>query len=541
MYNVLFFDDELRERQLASKIAAKINNVNLLDVKNIPELQNAVSNYFIHLAIIDLQIGASDGDLKGIEALRIIRNTQPQCESVVYSSHLDREEALSDIFNPFDRIADGLLVKEDAENTLAQLLDSRASNYADDKCVISDPAFLIENIRSQLKLTNTNEDYLAQELQFLIAQALVGPAIVGALDAQPLLTVFPFDEQGRSRSFVCGGIVGVFSEHTQKTPEKNDRGLLVVLKFTRAEEAREEIDRYKAFIRSFVSQTRRVDVIGESLGSQIGLICYTFAGAASPQSVKDLSKIVNSDTDRSIKIMNGLFENSELHAIQAGKCSLTNYATKRFGKRLNLRSFSKTVLLKLLEKVAKADSSLRLVGNVLSDEHGLSVTIPDKLFKGALFRDDLQMVVSHGDLHCKNIFISPGDEAILIDYRHSGPSPQFIDFAVLEASIRLSCDVCDNLFDNLKKQKEEKTLCLTPWGNSSATRENHLRPWERMSQQLRKLAKKNHPNASAAEYAATCIVWAASLTTLRSLEEKEKCRMLAWILALKGMLDSGAD
>ena len=124
---------------------------------------------------------------------------------------------------------------------------------------------------------------------------------------------------------------------------------------------------------------------------------------------------------------------------------------------------------------------------------------------------------------------------MLIDYRHTGFGPRVLDFAALEASVRLSVPVPGLLpSDIVQEHRAEAEVWSVTWlrGHSGNLANASYSYWPQVSLDLATHARRCFPDLTAAEYAATCLRWSLRIFLVRQLEEVQRLRLLLWMSQL---------
>jgi hypothetical protein len=285
-------------------------------------------------------------------------------------------------------------------------------------------------------------------------------------------------------------------------------------------EIEEEYTRYCAYVRYAVALSHRVEVLGQSFGDTVGVMCYSFAGK-SPASVKSLYSLFKNHDLRALKFLDQIFsaENQELYGRRSRKRTLVEYFDRTY--KLESNSIIKSATA-FVQKMTDRGHSLG----------GTPQSVIERLneaFASPQLRKSTETCIVHGDMNANNVMVAEEDNRVIyIDYSHTGVGPRAVDFAALEGSLRLATCPMD-CADVLEMSRSEAST----WEliRSTDTLEEEGRPYcEVVSMNLWKYARINFEDMDARECPATCFLWGARLFRVTQLEESERLRMLLWML-----------
>jgi hypothetical protein len=226
------------------------------------------------------------------------------------------------------------------------------------------------------------------------------------------------------------------------------------------EDVREELARYREYVRYGVKLEQRVELLGSAFRDAIGGIVYSFAGGVFGQALVSLDELLRQNSDLSSRVVENLFAAGRWYSVSAGRKPVARYMESPY--RVNLGESIKRNLASLRKMHRKhrevsvdagehgADSSFRI-------GEGPQLKIPGNEFLGEGWRvDPHPWCLVHGDMHGGNVMAELSDtirggnldisakgstsvrRVCLIDYRNSGPGPRCIDATALESSVRMA-------------------------------------------------------------------------------------------------------
>jgi hypothetical protein len=181
---------------------------------------------------------------------------------------------------------------------------------------------------------------------------------------------------------------------------------------------------------------------------------------------------------------------------------------------------------------------------------------PESLFgnNSHLFTNPVPACIVHGDLHGGNVLVGDGNQPHLIDYATVGMGPRALDFATLEAGVRLEALKLRNtegkwvddprkdaevLPEIIEQSAEDADVWRRVWRNDESPQPGEL-SWQAAAYQIGRLAKENarEPGLTQSEYAATCLMWCIRLYDgLEDTSFQKKTRLLVWIAHLISVLE----
>lgn len=347
---------------------------------------------------------------------------------------------------------------------------------------------------------------------------------------------------GRSSSTVLGC--------TPRTAAGHSCGLCVV-KISPRDETLEEVTRYHLYARLHRAAARRIELLGSCVVDTLGVACYSFAGGGI-QAVRTLDALLNANDARAIHYLRSEFAPSEREWYSHVKSAGTDASMTKF--------FEECYDFKAADHIAPVFELTRAINDALNP-----ISASQVLAK--LRSIEYSSCIVHGDLNAGNILCGmstvesspleidqlissstpdPGSESnhdviqvpyrtILIDYRHTRRGPVFIDFASLQASIRILSSELDGTFPTMEALLEREQLVWDAGWLSEAN--EHYAPElvaklsfnELVEVELIRLARKNFEqsyrtdgrelasNIAQAEYCASCILYALRLLKITRL------------------------
>jgi hypothetical protein len=270
-----------------------------------------------------------------------------------------------------------------------------------------------------------------------------------------------------------------------------------------------------------VALNHRVELLGRAFADTTGAICYSFAGK-SPDSLCSLYEIFETGQDAS-QFLHQMFslENRELYGRNGQERDLAGYFYETYG--LDPRKIESSV-----EKFVAQLKDGQAYSTALEDVNTLNLARLSAAFSHAVMRKPMATCIVHGDMNASNVVVAEEDgRFIYIDYFRTGCGPRAVDFAALEASLRLA--TCpDSIQGVLGEGKNEDRVWKSHWGASSICLPEDTY-WGHTSGSLVEHARINFPDLSASEYAATCLLWGARLFRINQLATAERLRILLWM------------
>lgn len=350
-------------------------------------------------------------------------------------------------------------------------------------------------------------------------------------------------------------------------------GLLTIVKIGPKSEILAEVSAFDRFVRQTRSTHRRVEVLSHCMADTVGAMCYSFA-FHSPKEVAAVSSLQDYVEDHKWNDVIRLLR-MELNPSQkewykkerfVGKPLLQFYAAAPYsldaGDIVNrIPSFLNLLM----------DKHRFMVGGILRSGPRMTWSMADytELAEVLLIPNSSDIAnintkcdvgyrscIVHGDMNGENIIVSKENREfreILIDYRQTRRGPVFLDFAALEATIRLSkthLSRCTTRSENELMTRlvlDERRIIAEAWSGHvpyerliTKSWSVKMPGWVRASREIVRLARANFGSGSRVdvkrEYLTTCFLYALRLFKVRLLAEpwqvQARLRLLVWISAI---------
>jgi len=435
--------------------------------------------------------------------------------------------------------AQGILIKSDVVNSFRVLIGARAEQWLKNPLQIDGAELVAETLADLFakRHQKTKTSITADEIDFLVSR------VFGQGESWNI-------EQGRlgfnrvalelisRQGFSLAAVVKATCFSKDNIP-----GVLCILKFATPEHVRTELARYSQYVRYRLAVHHRVELLGWSMGDNLGVLCYNFAGVAS------LSDLFLNDQASFFSAVNELF-------------SKQSWYSERCDVRLadHFNAFYRMDAFKVLDVVRKIAGKLENDFKGSQRGHELLVgtatlNLPGDILDKKIFSRPSPGCVVHGDLHCDNVLVGDRNAPMLIDYFSVGDGPRTIDLATLESNVRLLAllrpDTIGRYVADSRPESEIISEILTigateidvwnaVWRKSTPTPEDTTVPlWARASIRLGELARANFdsdPLLTEEEYAATCMMWALRLFKVKDMPARNLVRLLVWISNLVRVL-----
>jgi hypothetical protein len=485
------------------------------------EAKRLIQTEFFHAAFIDLML-ENNTKPEGKYLLAVLRDTRPSCARFLLNSVLDK--SLFELLRIDGPLIHGILDKLHQDELDVEVLRRVAQRWLERPIEVAGLGDVYQKLKGPSKdgsarVTPEEIDYLASRI---FGQGETYDTFLGKSRLEILTG-------GRSRSVVTLG---------RPVHRSGREGILTVIKFSELEEARQEYLRYCQHVRFMLSLNRRVELLGYYEADTLGAMCYSFAGE-SPKHVISLEKLIHDGQPIIQDYLRRLFS-------LESKEWLAQTSDKRFDQGRYFRESYGFDVRSILESVEEfARRICPAIGGHLGDDEikcvNARIKLPEEKILAAGHLRDCPACVVHGDLNAANVIIAPGENGpettriMLIDYRHTGVGPAALDFAALEASLRV--------FSNLEAIRTETVEPLVRleslawkhgWAGdpSPSSQFNDLPLWAETSSLLIHLARNNLPELTQRQYAGTCLLWALRVFRVRQIGDDARLRLLLWISRL---------
>ena len=544
-FRVLLVDDERRYFDQIAPLLDEIPQLELVHVASQDEALGAITTGFFQLAIVDFSLrGQAKTDKDGLFVLKRLAEVRPTCERVLFTTSVggaDRREALKTVAPAHGgkvALASGYVNKADEDLRAHDLIRERAQSWLHHPVTVGNAEFVLERllrnkVLGDVELSQTRGSLVpsADELDYVLS-ALFGQGTVDpnrSVDMVSELDLNPMSE-GWSRS------VTAWCEPRSANGHPGPR---CVVKIGPRSDTYQEVTRYRAYVRYRLRLSHRVELLDSCFGDTIGAVCYSHHDVAvSPQ--LDLQSRISRADPVAFSCVDQLFDPD-------GKNWLADMSDERdMAKffRTEYRRSMKAAVGKVRDFVAlddelhvERDGAVARFGDVrlcLPTDVELGSPVLTGPFKGCIV---------HGDLHGANVLTTEAGQPVLIDYRNMARGPRLLDFASLEVSTRMSPMVCERSTSDLIGVDLEAEFAA--WRDDWAPHRVHWPGdapyWRAFSGNIRRLARRNFPDATEVEYAATCLLRTLRVFMAHAPRDVHRRRLLIWLAVLTSVLREDAS
>jgi hypothetical protein len=526
-FKALVVDDEPGIRAEAEEVFSSNASSRIFTAASLKEAQEIILNEFLHVAFIDMQLDedrASNTDGKTI--LRELVEVRPSCKRFLLTQYPDKyRRDFFALLHPLNPIIHGALDKRDFGNNFANVLTRFSSDWLAGEVQVSDCGAIL-NAFAEKHVELESPKLTSDEIDYLVSTLLGQGYKHGKRTKEDIDRIsFSFLGKGRSRSIVVLG---------RPYSEAGQQGIYCVIKLGLRRETEEESIRYRRYVRFLVSLNRRVELLDFISGDALAAVCYSFGGR-SPESIFSLGDLFACEDSKAITVVDDLFrpETKEWYANHRVDRDMAGFFYMTYD--LDANNVLEEVI-RFAEEIApqcggnKVGSSLRFGGDALA--------LPEDVLGASSLRAAYEACIVHGDLNAENVIISDDGRVICIDYRYTGWGPKTLDFAALQASIRLSKPVLERSLQKIvADHRIEKEVWKSAWYDTSDYGLESGKPyWARLSHYLLRKVVANFEGLLPEEHAATCLLLALRLFRVRSLSKEARLRLLVWMSSLSNLL-----
>ncbi|HMS71768.1 MAG TPA: phosphotransferase [Baekduia sp.] len=542
-FRALVVDDQADIRELALDAGADHEGLEVLVAADLAEAQAILTENFVHVAFVDLQLGEGARiNVDGMTVLKDLSDARPSAKRFLLTQYPTvYRRQLFQLLDPENPIIDGALDKDDFEHLFVDYVDQQATDWLRAPVEVLGIGGLLDGLdrkrlRSARSLSGNPVQTSGDELDYVIAR-LFGQGEPedpdGVDDEIESVTLTPLTG-GKSRSVVAAGV---------PLTRGHGEGIPCVVKVGARADAEEEIRRYNRYVRYRVALHRRVEVLSSCLGDTLGAVCYSFAGD-DPGEITDLQTLLDAESPRAVECVETLFgEEAVWNDPGRSKPDLAGFFARAYGldalrSLTAMRDFAKSRPVR--ELGVKLGDDCLTVGDATVD------LLRDADLGGGRLRRRYEASIVHGDLNASNVIVADSGAITLIDFRHTTRGPASIDYAALQASIRLTVGARRAIVPSAKTiLAAEKRLWREEFSASGAwwPEEAGDTPfWAQASAAVRARTIANLPSVSTSEHAATCLLYALRVFRVSSIAPEARLRLLIWISVLVASLntESGA-
>jgi thiamine kinase-like enzyme len=532
-FRALVVDNDPAIRRLAEGAADPSRGIEVRTAPDLVQAEDLLASSFFNVAFVDLQL--DDGPRPNVDGKTLLSElceVRPACRRLLLTMYPEkyRGEVFA-LIDPERPIIDGAVDKEDFEHHFVEYLEREAISWLRAPVTVEglDELFarlsakdivgeslLDEKRRAQVTIEEV--DYVLSRLFGQdLAREGVDPDDIDHIALSPL-------EGGKSRSVVAVG---------RPVTVAGGQGIPCVIKVGPRGDTLEEQRRYDRYVRFRVSLRRRVELLSAVHGDTLGAVCYSFAGQ-SPDELTDLQSLFDSGDPRALVCLERLLGGADDWRPEGERgFDLAGFFSDAY--QLDVRK----IISEVHRFADKHDAALS--GRKVKDElrfEGGKISLPSNADVGSgVLRGRFGASVVHGDLNASNVIVSSRDDVTLIDFRHTTRGPWCLDFAALQASVRLSADAVEQAAERAVQAEElERRLWAHDWSKpdgwwpKQAKREPPY--WATAAARLMFLANRNLDGLTVEEHAGTTLLYALRVFRAPGLSRDARLRLLIWMSAL---------
>lgn len=543
VFRALVVDNDEWVREKGDSASVPSEGIEVLTAATKEEAAEIIADNFLHVAVVDLELKkVARGLGEGRMVLRGLMQARPSCRRVLLTAYATKfPERVFEMLKPDNPVVYGAIDKDKLGEYFHRYVRALADSWRRATVEITNLDELHgllaqKSVRGGTILKDWKVKVTRDELQYVLA-SLFGQRF-RAVDDTPdpddieRVTLVPF-LGGKSRSIVF---------HGRPIDRLGGEGLLCVVKVGPRADAEEELRRYGQYVRFRMSLHRRVELLGHALGDTLGAIAYSFAGQ-DPSEVGDLQTLLDASDKRSFVHFDEVYGPGSTWGPEGEE---GDDLGEFFDRAYNLNTRAVRTEIDLFADELAATPNWTHRRNEILIPGGKLVLPSDENMGSGLLHMDYRTTIVHGDLNGSNVILGDDDRSILIDYRHTARGPRALDYASMQASVRLS-GPCRNRprEQAAADESDEYRLWLHEWQSDTDwwPSESPEDPpyWLAAAAHLMRLTADRLPDLSRAEHAATCWLYALRVFRVRDLDEETRLRLLIWISALDRVLaDEGS-
>jgi CheY-like chemotaxis protein len=543
VFRALVVDDDEWVREKGDGASVPDQGIEVLTAATKEEAAEMIAANFLHVAVVDLELKKGARGLgEGRMVLRGLMKARPSCRRVLLTAYATTfPERVFEMLKPDNPVVYGAIDKDKLGEYFHRYVRSLADSWRRATVEISniDEVYDLlrqKSIRGGTILGDWKVEVTRDELQYVLA-SLFGQRF-RAVDDTPdpddveKVTLDPF-LGGKSRSIVL---------HGRPLDRLGGEGLLCVVKIGPRADAEQELRRYEQYVRFRMSLHRRVELLDHALGDTVGAIAYSFAGQ-DPSEVGDLQTLIDGCDPRSFAHFDEVYGEGSAWGPEGEE---GDDLGEFFGQayKLNTRAVRTDIELFADDLATRYGWTHRR--NELLLPGGKLVLPSDENMGTGLLHMDYRTTIAHGDLNGSNVILGDGGRSILIDYRHTARGPRALDYASMQASVRLGISCRDRPADQAALDEgyeyrlwQHNWRTGDEWWPSASPDEPPY--WLVAAAHLMRLTAERLPDLTRAEHAATCWLYALRVFRVRDLDKDTRLRLLIWISALDRVLaDEGS-
>ncbi len=533
-FSVLLVDDDHAQLEAVEVLEDEHPGLRVFYAASLNEALNVIEHHYLQLAIVDVSLrGEAEADTDGVVVLKNLRAIRPSCERILLTTiqSEDRRAAIGTLAPARGEpaLAQGLVDKLDDNLRARDLIGERARRWLHAPVRVGNLGEVSQRLaergvvggqispqRDRLRVTEAEVDYV---LGRLFGQGDIDPdRAVDLVDEVDMHLI----SEGWSRSVVAW---------CQPRASKSGRtGPRCVVKIGPVADAQQEVQRYRSYIRYGVSFRYRVELLDHVFGDTVGAVCYSY-GSGQSGATETLEQLLDLEEQEGIRCLERLYDPKEKYLLAdvTRDNDLVLFFRREYGRDIHQ-------LLRAVRQFVDRTESISPTGDgraVTWLGHSLAIPKPEE-FGAGRYTGPYSACVVHGDLHGGNVLIDDQAQPVLIDYRNMTRGPRLLDFASLEASVRMLPSVVGRTASDLLGDVAlENALWSATWSNGPRSFEPY---WARVSLRLRELMLENFPDCGEWEFAATCLLRALRVFAAAAVEDRHRVRLLIWISVLVARL-----
>jgi hypothetical protein len=500
----------------------------LFTARSFKDALEIIRNEFLHAAFVDLVLDprrAKNPD--GLEILSTLAKLRPSCKRFLLTKDMmstsSHRDAFFDLLNPAEPIIHGAIDKQNFDTNFADVLKDLCSQWLAGQVEVSDCAEVLAALTEKGVVEPESTRVTSEEIDYLVSRLLgQGKRRPNPTEDDVDRICLSYLSKGRSQSVVMLG---------RPCNRAGQQGIYCVIKVGWRSDAMQESYRYQTYVRFLMSLNRRVELLDFIQGDALGLVCYSFGGP-SPESVCSLGDLFDREDFRAVNVIDELFppESKEFYAREQKARDIGRFFSTTYGFNAGR---ARDAVDRFAERIAPAIGGYK-EGNTLR-VGGDALTLPMDVLGAGSFRTEYQACIIHGDLNAENVIVANDNRVICIDYRYTGWGPRTLDFAALQASVRLSSPV---LARTVKEIVDDHRVEMEVWESAWSGKEgSEALPdsspyWARVSHRLLRKLGENFADESPQAHASTCLLLALRLLYGRSWADEARLRLLVWMSSL---------
>jgi CheY-like chemotaxis protein len=417
--------------------------IEVIKAKTAAEAIDILDQRYIDAAIVDLDL---DGVEAGREVLRVMRHRAPAAATVIATAYTD------DLGEFIGVEAPKLMKIVTKRQRMPSDWAAKATRKPFEKWKAS--AVKINNLELVMELLGDRSaripglrkgEELACELDRLF-RCLFGVASAPSLHSSAIsVDLRPIRSEGLSPAVTVEATVGFRHDHAEGPVP----GTPVVLKIASCKSTETEADCYHRFVKYGVPLLHRVEMLGHSEDRVLGACCYSFAGRDSTKALESFDEQLCVREKQALvrQVLDSLFDEpaKSWYDVKADRVSPMAYVTKAYSVDLvkcqeKFSHAAEAVAKRAGDEVEFTAPEARADGELRAGRTRLSIPRLSTWGDG-VFHNGTECCLVHGDMHGGNVMLELNDQGLervcLIDYANAGPGPRLVDFAAMEASVRL--------------------------------------------------------------------------------------------------------